>query len=245
MILSDAETIEDLISISRRAASLGYVAAAEGNTSARSSSGSTFWIKRSGCSLGQVSSDDFVEIDTGRALEDLERASEAVLRRADDRYRASIEVGMHGAIYSAQKHVNFVVHTHSPSSLAGCCTENVREFFVPQFPDSVVTLGAPERNWIFLPYAPPGAGIARLLTKALEDLPSDLRVVILAKHGPITVGQKAAEAMGRTEILEKASYVRLMSQMTGGATSLTAEDAAHLEAMEAEKYRQRVLKGDI
>mgnify|MGYP001153405477 CR=1 FL=1 len=243
--LSDQRILGQLAAMSRRAARLGYAAAGEGNTSARSSSGQAFWIKRSGCSLEDISSRDFIRIDIGGAMGNLDRAREAVLYAADPKYRASIEVGMHASIYAHQPEANFIVHTHPPCALSGCCVEDVKGFFVPQFPDSVVYLGVPEKNWVFLDYAPPGPHIARLLTAALVPLSADLRVVVLAKHGVITVGHTAQEAMGRTELLEKASYVRLMSLTAGRATSLTGKDIDHLEGMESEKYRQRVLKGQV
>ena len=243
--MSDQRILRDLVAMSRRAARLGYAAAGEGNTSARSSSGQAFWIKRSGCSLEDISSRDFIKIDIRRATEDLEKAREAVLYAADPKHRASIEVGMHASIYAHQHEANFIVHTHPPCALSGCCVEDVKGFFVPQFPDSVVYLGVPQKNWVFLDYGPPGPHIARLLTVALGGLSSDLRVVILAKHGVITVGQTAQEAIGRTELLEKASYVRLMSLTAGRAMSLTGKDIEYLEGMESEKYRQRVLKGQV
>lgn len=243
--MPDREIIEHLITISRRAAALGYVVAGEGNTSARSFERDGFWIKRSGCALGEVFAEDFIKMDIGDALEDLEKAREAVLYKAKDAYRASIEVAMHASIYASQEKANFIIHAHPPCTLAGCCTEDVRGFFVPQFPDSVVYLGVPDRNWVFLEYAPPGPGIAGLLNKALESGFEDLRVVMLANHGAITIGETAIEAMARAEILEKASFVRLMSMMTGRATALAPEDTAYLDGWESEKYRQKVLKGEI
>ncbi len=245
MRMSDHQILENLVSISRRAAALGYAVAGEGNTSARSSSGTRFWIKRSGCAFADVGPKDFVEMDVALAAGDLERPEEAIVHREDERFRPSIEVPMHASIYAFQDRANFVVHTHPPCTLAGCCTEDVEDFFLPQFPDSVVYLGVPERNWAFLEYASPGPGIAGLLRGALGELSGDLRVVILGNHGAMTIGETAAEALARTEMLEKASYVRLMSAITGKATTLAQKDIQFLENMEAEKYRQRVLKGDI
>ena len=241
--MSDDEILNDLISISKRSAELGYVVAAEGNTSARSSSGDGFWIKRSGCSLGAVTGRDFIKMDVNGAVADLERAREAILYRADEGYRASIEGAMHALIYASQEGANFIIHTHQPQALVGCCTEDTREFFKLPYPDSVVLLGVPEDNWIFLDYASPGLGIAKLLKAALDEMLGDLRVVVLAKHGVITIGRSAAEAMARAEILEKASYVRLMSIMTGRPTVLSPEEAAWIVEDESEKYRQRVIRG--
>jgi len=243
--LSDQRVLKDLVAMSRRAARLGYACAGEGNTSARSSSGDSFWIKRSGCSLEDVTSRDFIKVDIEGATRNLEKAGAAVVYAANRKYRASIEVGMHASIYAHQPGANFILHTHPPQALAACCVENVKDLFVPQFPDFVVYLGVPEKNWVFLDYAPPGAGIAHSLTAALGGLRADLRVVVLAKHGVITVGYSAKEAIGRTELLEKASYVRLMSLMAGRPTCLTEKEIADLERMESEKYRQAVLKGEL
>ncbi|MBU7004775.1 MAG: class II aldolase/adducin family protein, partial [Theionarchaea archaeon] len=169
----------------------------------------------------------------------------ALIHRTNERFKASIESPMHATIYSHDEDVNFIVHVHSPSTLAGSCTENYREFFVPQFPDSVVCLGSPRKNWIFLDYASPGPLIASALADALSEVENDLRVVILQNHGSITMGKTAYEAISRAQILEKASYVRLMSVMYGGSTVLDPAEVEYLENEEAEKYRQRVMKGEI
>lgn len=243
--MKDQDILRDLVTISRRTAELGYVVAGEGNTSARSSEGDSFWIKRSGCQLGAVAEEDFLEIDLDRAVKDLGASGDAVRYRAKETYRASIEVAMHGLIYAFQEEVNFVIHTHSPCTLAGCCTENPKEFFAPQFPDSVVYLGLPGRNWVFLEYVTPGRDLGTKLKRALERMQEDLRVVILANHGAVTAGRTADESLARCRMLEKSSYVRLMSMMTGGPTSLSNEEGKEIDSWEAERYRQRVLRGEL
>jgi ribulose-5-phosphate 4-epimerase/fuculose-1-phosphate aldolase len=245
MVLTDAEILRDLVRISRRAADLGYVVAGEGNTSARAADPGEFWIKRSGCSLGEVTESDFVRMDAGRAAEDPEHVEASVTERADERFRPSIEVPMHAILYRALPDASFVVHTHPPCTLAACCTEDPVAFLQPQFPDSVVYLGVPKKNWILLPYNSPGPRIADRLKESLGRLEGELRVVLLSNHGAITIGASAPEALARTQVLEKASYVRLMSSLGKGATFLGVEDVAFLENMEAEKYRQRVMKGKI
>jgi ribulose-5-phosphate 4-epimerase/fuculose-1-phosphate aldolase len=243
--MTDSEILEDLLRISRRAAELGYVVAGEGNTSARASDPEEFWIKRSGCSLGEVGTSDFVRMNAARAAEDPEHVDAALTGRADEGFRPSIEVPMHAILYRALPDANFVVHTHPPCTLAACCTRDPVGFLQPQFPDSVVYLGVPRKNWIHLPYNSPGRGLAGDLRASLEKLGGELRVVLLSNHGAITLGASANEALARTQVLEKASYVRLMSSMGKGATFLGRDDVAFLENMEAEKYRQRVMKGQI
>jgi L-fuculose-phosphate aldolase len=243
--LSDQAILEDLVGISRRVAELGFVVAAEGNTSARGSTPGEFWIKRSGCGLGDVSETDFIKMDVSSAAADPENAHEALIHRENERFKASIEAPMHATIYSHGKEINFIVHVHSPSTLAGCCTKNYREFFVSQFPDSVVCLGSLRKNWVFLDYASPGPLIASALADALREVENDLRVVILQNHGSITMGKTAYEAISRAQILEKTSYVRLMSVMYGGSSVLDPGEVEYLENEEAEKYRQRVMKGEI
>lgn len=243
--MEDEKILEELVRVSRRTAELGYVVAGEGNTSARSSEKDAFWIKRSGCHLGEVASEDFVQIDLRGALKDLGKPLQSVRYKAKKGYRASIEVAMHALIYASQEGVNFVIHSHPPCTLAGCCTKGPRDFFVPQFPDSVVYLGLPGKNWIFLDYATPGRGLGELLKEALEAREDELRVVILAKHGAVTVGKTAVEALARCQMLEKSSYVRLMSLMAGRATTLSGDEMGAIDRLESEKYRQRVLRGEL
>jgi len=237
--------LTELVRISRRTAELGYVVAGEGNTSARSSERDSFWIKRSGCHLGAVTEEDFLQIDLQTAAKDLRSSEGAVRYRSKETYRASIEVAMHGLIYAFQEKANFIIHAHSPCTLVGCCTRNPRGFFAPQFPDSVVYLGLPGRNWVFLDYVTPGRDLGEKLKEALEGMQEELRVVILAKHGAVTVGKTADESLARCQMLEKSSYVRLMSVMTGRPTTLTMDERQEIDGLEAERYRQRVLRGEL
>ena len=244
-MLSDTEILDALVRISRRAAELRFVVAGEGNTSARAANGGEFWVKRSGCSLGEVTPRDFIRMDAEKAATDPERVELALTGRADERFRASIEAPMHAILYRACRDARFVVHTHAPCTLAACCTGDPAAFLTPQFPDSVVYLGVPTRNWIVLKYNSPGLRIAEDLKRSLAGFEGDLRVIILPNHGAITLGASASEALARTEVLEKASYVRLMSSVAGGGTFLAESDVTFLENMEAEKYRQRVMKERI
>ncbi len=241
----DDQILENLVIISKKAAARSYVVAGEGNTSARSSSGSEFWIKRSGCSLAEAEPKDFIKLDVKSAVKDLKKAQEAVVYRKNVAYRASIEAAMHALIYASQERAYYVVHSHPPSALAGCCIDDMEGFFRPQFPDSIVYLGVPERNWIFLEYASPGTGISKLLRRALKNFNGELRVVILANHGIITIGQSATEAITRTEVLEKASSIKLSSMIAGKPTHLNMDDIKYLENMESERYRQRIMREQI
>jgi ribulose-5-phosphate 4-epimerase/fuculose-1-phosphate aldolase len=243
--LPEDAVLEQLVGVSRKTGSLGFVVAGEGNTSARTEEGSEFWLKRSGCSLGSVEREDFVKLEIPSVARDLSVAPRSITHRTDPRHRPSIEAPMHAAIYASQQEARFVIHTHPPNALAGACQENPREFFTAQFPDSVVYLGVLDRNWVFVEYAPPGPTIAGLLRDALEGLAGDLRVVVLQNHGILTVGTTAEEALARTQMVEKTSYVQIMSSVAGRPRNLHSKDVAYLEEMEAEKYRQRVLKGEL
>ena len=236
--------VGDLVRISRSLSEKGFVSLGEGNTSAMCSEGGCFWIKRSGCSMGEAGPADFVKVDLEKTLANLDDPSGAVIYREREGFRASIETPLHASIYARRRDVRFIVHAHPPNVLAGCCSTDIRGFFAPQFPDFVVYLGDPSRHWVFLDYAPPGGPIARSLLAGLKRHQGEIRVVILRNHGAITTGKTAEEALGRMEILEKAAYVRLMSETFGGET-LSPLQVERLERMEAERYRQRVLRGEV
>lgn len=239
--MTNEDIIERLVEVSHETARKGLVIAGEGNTSARSSGSDTFWVKRSGCELAKVTRKDFVQVDIELAVKNLSKAQEAVVRRSDEKHRASIESAMHACIYSKQSDVNFVIHTHSPYALGGCCSSSPKSFFSPQFPDSVVYLGEPERNWVFLDYARPGEEVASLLEQRLREI-ENLRVVVLANHGILTVGETASEAMARAEMVEKQSLVRVVSSIWGEPKGLDPLEVEYIRGWESEKYRQRVMK---
>ena len=239
------DVLEDLVRISRSLSAMGFVSMGEGNTSAMIDEGRSFWIKRSGCPMARVGAADFVKVDVEKAMSSPEDPSAAIVQKARPDYRASIETPLHASIYARRRDIRFVVHAHPPNILAGCCSRDLREFFAPQFPDFVVYLGDPSRDWIFLDYSPPGAPVAEALRARLRRHQGEIRVVVLKNHGALTTGKTADEALGRMEILEKASYVRLMSKILGTSELLSASAVEQLEKMEAERYRQRALREEV
>lgn len=131
-------------------------------------------------------------------------SNKAFLRRSDltrvsldnddfDRERVSIEYPMHHACYVADESVCAVIHTHAPALTAvGILGLDLAEVL----PEIKGSFGTIQR----VPYTPAGS---RELADAVGDAVRDgAKLVILQRHGAVSVGADLAEACDRMELGE-------------------------------------------
>ena len=131
-------------------------------------------------------------------------SNKAFLRRSDltrvslddddfDRERVSIEYPMHHACYVADESVCAVIHTHAPALTAvGILGLDLAEVL----PEIKGSFGTIER----IPYTPAGS---QELADAVGDAVRDgAKLVILQRHGAVSVGADLAEACDRMELGE-------------------------------------------
>lgn len=131
-------------------------------------------------------------------------SNKAFLRRSDltrvslddddfDRERVSIEYPMHHACYVADESVCAVIHTHAPALTAvGIVGLDLAEV-LPEIKGSFGTIRC-------IPYTPAGS---QELADAVGDAVRDgAKLVILQRHGAVSVGADLAEACDRMELGE-------------------------------------------
>ena len=144
----------------------------------------------------------------------------------------SSESLMHGAVYAARPDVRAVVHAHPVHASAMA----VRREAIPAFVDEqVVYLGGAVH---VSPYAP--AASETLAKNAVAAL-GERRVVLLANHGTLAVGNDPDDALEMTRLTERLAHIWLLASARPGATHLPR---GIVEA-ETELYRMLQNEGGV
>lgn len=255
-----AEARRGLVRLSRQlgdpAADLAILG--EGNTSAALGDG-TFLVKASGAALGRVGEDDLVRLDHAEvlalindpALDDHDvaglsarlRAAALSHRGADDRQKpASIETMLHALALELPR-VRVVGHTHPTAVNALLCSDRAADMVAGSlFPDQVVVCGA---HALLVPYAEPGLPLARAvrrgLARHLDDHGAPPRLVHLANHGIVALGESAAQVLAVTAMAVKAARVLSGALAAGRPCYLDPDTVRRLDTRTDEKHRQAVL----
>ncbi|MEO9826300.1 MAG: class II aldolase/adducin family protein [Paracoccaceae bacterium] len=154
-----------------------HIQGAGGNASVKD--GDVMWIKASGTMLGDALEQDvFVPVDLPRmvtaVLSDQPNAdspAEFLVPGASD-LRPSIETSLH-AVFKQR----VVLHTHCIHTIAHAIQNNARDLLKKRLSAF---------NWAFVPYAKPGANLAR---SVLNVLTPETDVIVLGNHGLIVAGE--------------------------------------------------------
>lgn len=228
---------------------LNYVIIGEGNTSCRIDQES-FCIKASGQQMYNISPSGFVTVRFGPILEMLERspgdlaAQKAVMQAAKvDPAVAllpSVEVSFH-AVLLDECGVSFIGHTHPIAINRLMCSTRAREFAERRmFPDEIVLCG-PES--VFVPYVDPGLPLAvaiRDQTRAYMDKHGEApKVILMANHGIIALGQTPTEVLNITAMAVKAAHIFAGASAVGGPVFLSPDDVRHIYKRPDEIYRRK------
>ncbi|MFC7405781.1 class II aldolase/adducin family protein [Georgenia alba] len=179
---------EELVRLSRRSFERGLVPGVSGNNSIRCPGTSTMVIKTSGCSQGDMTTEDTVVMSfDGEVL--------------DPGRNPSKEWRFHAAIYRARPEVGAVAHLHPPLSVA---------FSVAGQVPPLVTAAARGhvREIAEVPLLPAGSPeLAEAVEKVMTG--TEVRVVLMREHGTIAVGPDLATAVHRTDYMEDNARVAL------------------------------------
>lgn len=121
--------------------------------------------------------------------------------------KASIESGMHAAIYRSRPDVNAIIHTHQvyPSTLA-----IIGEPIPALYDEQVLFLG---RSVEIIPYAPSGS--AELAEKVAGHVSEYGNAFMMANHGALLFGSDMERAVHNVAVLEKCALAYLLALCTG------------------------------
>lgn len=169
----------------------GLIAGTCGNLSARLRDHETVYITPRSANKARLNAPDIVRVSLSAGPESAGRAS--------------VEFPMHRSCYLASAGVGAVIHTHAPA-LTGL---GLRDIEIEQLlPEAATALGKIAR----VPYAPSGSQeLGGLVGRAVAE---GATLVLLERHGAVSVGRNLAEAYERMEF----------GELTGKAILLGAAD---------------------
>ncbi len=168
----------------------------------------------------------FAITPSGMDYPDIEEENIAIVnlegKKIEGDSEPSTETPMHRHIYNERDDVNAIVHTHSTfASVLACNHKDIP----PIIEDMVQIVGGEVET---ADYALPGSG--KLAESAMEGL-KDKKAVLLANHGPVSVGSDIDEAMMVAEIVEKSAKIYVFSKILGDPVELSDEDVSKMQDM--------------
>jgi L-fuculose-phosphate aldolase len=177
----------------------GYVAANDGNITARMEDG-TVWCTPTGVSKGFMTEDMLVRVNMDGKI-------------VEGKHQVSSEIQLHLAIYEENPGLGGIVHAHGPGATAWAALGKPWELAISL--DSALHLGV-------VPCAPFAITGSRKLAETAAPYSRQHTAVFLEHHGSVTWGVDVKQALFRTEVLEQTfkiyanmrafGEVRLLSQ---------------------------------
>jgi L-fuculose-phosphate aldolase len=198
----------NIIESGKRAYVRGYIAANDGNISARINKKHVL-ITPTGVNKGFMKASDLVVVDMNGKI-------------VNGKRKPSSEIQMHLQIYKERKDVNSVCHLHPPYAtgfaVAGISLDQ------DVLSEAIIVLGKVP----LVEYGTPGS--EELYGKLLFHL-RDSDAFLLANHGALTVGSDVFDAYNKMETLEHTAHIIFIAKQLGNINTLNAEQVKELEAL--------------
>lgn len=205
---SHQEAKADILEAGRRLYQRAFVAANDGNISARMEDG-TIWATPTGVSKGFMTEDMLVHLTPeGEILEGSRKVSS--------------EIAMHLAVYRKNPDLGGVVHAHSPAATA-FATQG-RDFDMAVSLETAVQLGV-------IPCAPYAVTGSKKLAENAASYCEEFNGCFLEHHGAVTWGADVTQALFRTECLEHTIIMYEHMRALGQVRLLTEAQLTELEAV--------------
>ncbi|HHV77896.1 MAG TPA: class II aldolase/adducin family protein [Syntrophothermus lipocalidus] len=180
----------------------GLVVGTWGNVSACLPGREEVVITPSGMDYTRLSPEDMVIID----LEG---------RKTHGKWKPSVEVPLHLAIYRARPDIWGVVHVHS---IAASAFAVARMAIPPALEETAQLIGGEVE---VAEYQPPGT---RRLARAAVEALGQKNAVLLANHGLVGVGADVDRALKACLVAEKTAQVTIYARMLGQVNFLSPEE---------------------
>ena len=208
---SHQQAKRDIIEAGNKLYSRGYVAANDGNITAKMEDG-TVWATPTGVSKGGMTEDMLVRVDLQGNIVEGNR-------------KVSSEIALHLAIYRENPDLGGIVHGHGPGAVAWAAYGEPWEMAVSL--DSALTLGK-------VPCVPFAITGSRELAESAAPYCKDHTAVLLEHHGAVTWGKDVLQAVFRTEVLEQTFQI-YRNMLAYGKVRLLSE--AQLDEVELVKKK--------
>lgn len=205
---TDAEVKRDILEAGRRLYQKNFVAANDGNISARVSE-TVIWATPTGVSKGFMTEDMLVKLDLdGNILEGTSKPSS--------------EIKMHLRIYKESPDIRAVTHAHPPVSTTFAAAGIPLEKALLQ--ETVVRLGIIP----VAPYALPGSSA---LAEGVVPFVKDYNGLLLEHHGTVAWGTSVMQAFYILESIEYNATVTMYARMMGIERPMTSSQIDGLVAL--------------
>jgi rhamnose utilization protein RhaD (predicted bifunctional aldolase and dehydrogenase) len=219
----------------------------EGNTSADAGDG-TFWIKASGGNLASLDAQGLTQVKfetilaaiDDPALDDSGVREVLLASRADAEAKLpSVETFMH-AVCLQEAGAKWIGHCHPVSVLQVLCSQQgVAPFLQHVFPDEIVVCG---RHLAVVPYIDPGIELARAVRTSLRSFSEKHggapKVILLANHGPVALGQTDRDVLNILLMLDKWARILVGNFALGGPQFLPDSTSTRIDTRPDEHYRR-------
>lgn len=210
MSLSHSEIREEICDVCHKMWQLGWVAANDGNVSAKLDDGS-FMATPTGISKSFITPEKLVRIDAdGNILE------------AEKGFRPSSEIKMHLRCYKEREDVGAVVHAHPPTATGFAVAHKALDEY--SMIETVIALGS-------IPVTPYGTPSTYEVPDAIAPYLAEHDALLLMNHGALTVGTNVITAYYRMETMELFAKISLNAQLLGGAKEISKENIERLISM--------------
>lgn len=210
MELSYMDIREQICDVCHKMWQLGWVAANDGNVSAKLPGGS-FMATPTGISKSFITPDKLVRIDAnGNVLE------------AEEGYRPSSEIKMHLRCYAERDDVGSVVHAHPPAATGFAVAHKSLDEY--SMIETVIALGS-------IPVTPYGTPSTYEVPDAIAPYLAEHDALLLMNHGALTVGADVITAYYRMETMELFAKISLNAHILGGAKEISKENIDRLISM--------------
>ena len=203
-MLSEFQTRREIVEIGRRLWERGYVAANDGNISARV--GDRIVVTPTGLSKGFLKPDDMVVVSM---------SGDKLSGGADP----TSELPMHLAVYGARADVNAVVHAHPPKA-TGFAVAGV-PLAQCVLPEVILSLGE-------VPLAGYATPSTEEVARAVAEFIPKHNAILLSNHGALTLGPDLTAAYYRMETVEHFAEITLAARALGGPSPLSSDDVRKL-----------------
>ena len=204
------EIKEQICDVCHKMWQLGWVAANDGNVSAKLADG-TFLATPTGMSKSFITPEKLVLIDgEGRLLEGLPG------------YRPSSEIKMHLRCYQERLDVGAVLHAHPPVATGYAVANQPLDEY--SMIETVIALGS-------IPVTPYGTPSTYEVPEAIAPYLGEHDAVLLQNHRALTVGADLLTAYYRMETLELFAKISLNARLLGGAKEISRENIDRLISM--------------
>ncbi len=208
MLPTERDARAQIVWYSHKVHAAGLVCATDGNLSVRLDDGQLL-ITPSGIRKEEMTEADPIVIDMeGEPI--------------NDSRRPSTEYKIHVEAYRRRPEIRAVIHAHPPIAVAYTLAEASLDTCM--LPEIVVGLGR-------VPIAPYATPSTDALPQSMRELIRHSDVVMLARHGSVTVGTSLSEAFARLEKLERSAEILLAAHALGGAKPFSRDQLEELHGL--------------